>query len=256
MHRKLTTILYADGVGFAAGMERDETGALARLQRRLALMREAFARHGGRQVNTWGDAVIAEFESVVEAIRCAVEIQEAIDGENAGLPDDERMRFRIGVNLGDVMVEEGDVYGDGVNLAARLQELAEPGGVVVSAGAREVAHRQLALTFEALGPRRVKSLESPVEGYRISGPGLRFAQARPAAPTPAPPDAAPLSARVRAALSAQSFWVKVAVAMIAFFFAVNLLFADIRNPWFIFPSAPFAFFAALRWRAPAPPAGP
>ena len=108
-------------------MEADEAGTLATLRRYREAMATLVERHEGRVVNTWGDAVIAEFPSVVEAVQCAVETQQEISGQNGGLPEPRRMRFRIGIHLGDVMVEGDDVYGDGVNIAARLQELAEPG---------------------------------------------------------------------------------------------------------------------------------
>ena len=132
MRRKLTTILFADGVGFGAHfgahVEADEDAALERLRRARRVMRELFARHDGREVNTWGDAVIAEFASVVEAVRCAAAIQNALGAEDrGGAPGDEGagegppMAFRIGVNLGDVMIDGDDLFGDGVNVAERLQ---------------------------------------------------------------------------------------------------------------------------------------
>ncbi len=240
MRRKLTTIFYADAARYASGMARDETGALDRLQRRKGLMADAFARHGGRQVNAWGDAVIAEFESVVEAIRCAAEVQEAIRAENESLPEPQRMWFRIGVNLGDIIVEEGDVYGDGVNVAARLQALAEPGGVVVSQAAHDLAHRQLSLRFDALEARRVKRGEAPVPGYR-----LRVA-AVPVLDEPDDEEHAVSAALAR--LRVQPIDVQIALLVIAFFVLVNVIYSDILNPWFIFPSAPFAIYAMLRGR--------
>ena len=108
-------------------MEADEAGTLETLRRYRAAMATLVERHDGRVVNTWGDAVIAEFPSVVEAVQCAVETQQELSTYNVGLPEPRRMRFRIGIHLGDVMVEGDDIYGDGVNIAARLQELAEPG---------------------------------------------------------------------------------------------------------------------------------
>ena len=126
MKRKLTTIFCADVQSYSAMMAGDEAETLARLRRYRSIMGELFERHEGHKVNTWGDAVIAEFSSVVEAVRCAVEIQDAIGAENRDLPGNKQMWFRIGINLGDVMQDGGDLYGDGVNVAARLESLADP----------------------------------------------------------------------------------------------------------------------------------
>src|SRR3981081_2456288 len=132
----------------------------------------------GRTVNTWGDAVIAEFASVVEAVQCAVEIQQEISNQDPDPPQAHRMRFRIGINLGDVMVEGSDIYGDGVNIAARLQELAEPGGVVVSGTVYDQVHNKLSLGFDFLGRQEVKNV-APVTSYRVA---MGRADARPGLP--------------------------------------------------------------------------
>lgn len=257
MRRKLTTILCADGVRFGALMEADEDAALARLNRYREIMRELFERHGGRQVNTWGDAVIAEFESVVEGVRCAVEVQEAIGGENANLPADRRMDFRIGVNLGDVMVDGEDLYGDGVNVAARLQEAADPGGVVVSGAAHDFAHKQLAFGFDFLGPRKMKNIEEPVPSYAVR-------IARRNSPDPLEEDEPKGRIRLsdedafsrtgrridglRAWVRAQPRLVQISFGLVVFFFTINLVFTGIASPWFIFPSAPFLAIILLRAR--------
>src|SRR5689334_17478578 len=128
--RRLTTVLCADVHGYSRLMEADETGTMATLRRHRAAMTGLVERHDGRIVNTWGDAVIAEFASVVEAVQCAVEIQQEVSSQEPDPGQGQRMQFRIGINLGDVMVEGDDIYGDGVNIAARLQELAEPGGIM------------------------------------------------------------------------------------------------------------------------------
>jgi adenylate cyclase len=124
-------------------------------------------RHDGRIVNTWGDAVLAEFASVVEAVQCAVEIQQEISSQNSDPPHAHQMRFRIGVNLGDVMVDGSDIFGDGVNIAARLQELAEPGGVVVSASVYDQVHNKLSVGFDCLGQQQMKNV-APVTSYRVT----------------------------------------------------------------------------------------
>jgi adenylate cyclase len=266
MKRKLTTIFFADGVRFGTLMAADEAGTLARLRRYREIMGAAFQKFDGRQVNTWGDAVIAEFPSVVESVRCAVEIQDAISAENRDLPEEKQMWFRIGINLGDVMVDGEDLYGDGVNVAARLESMAEPGGVMVSGTVYALAHKQLALAFDYVGEQTMKSLDEPVPSYRIRIGG---ANAEPAAPEgaagdqarPAPEEDAPTrtTAAARTGLVRVVRWaenaldwlgrqptrIQGAAAMIAFFFAINLLFSGIATPWFIFPSFPFAF---MIWR--------
>lgn len=249
MKRRLTTILYADGVRYGAHMAADEDGAMARLRRSRALMDELFEAHDGRRINTWGDAVIAEFASVVEAVRCAAAIQERVEAENEALPEPERLRFRIGVNLGDVMAEGDDLYGDGVNLAERLQEVAKPGGVVVSAAAHDFAHRQLALDFEPMGEVALKHMAEPVRCYALR---LDRRNAKPEpAPRPAPirlsdEDMFSKTGRrvddIRIWVRAQPPGVRRSAAMIAFFFTINLLFSGIATPWFIFPSLPFALY--------------
>ena len=157
MKRKLTTILFADAQGYSALMASDEAATLERLNRYRAIMAGLFARHDGRQVNTWGDAVIAEFSSVVEAVRCAVEIQDLLSAENRSLPKPQQMWFRIGINLGDVMVDNDDLYGDGVNVAQRLELLAEPGGIMVSGTVHSLAHKQLSLAFDFAGEQEIKN---------------------------------------------------------------------------------------------------
>jgi class 3 adenylate cyclase len=133
LERRLLAIVAADVVGYSRMMEADEPGTIARLQAvRAELIDPLIARHHGRIVKLMGDGALLVFESVVDAVACAVAIQTAVAQRNAGLPDAERIVFRVGVNLGDVALVDGDVYGDGVNIAARLEQLCEPGGVTVS----------------------------------------------------------------------------------------------------------------------------
>jgi adenylate cyclase len=164
--RRLTTVLCADVHGYSRLMGADEAGTLATLRRYRSAIAGLVERHDGRIVNTWGDAVIAEFASVVEAVQCAVEIQEISDQDSAaaGAPP---MRFRIGVNLGDVMVDGSDIFGDGVNIAARLQELAEPGGVVISASVYDQVYNKLSVGFDCLGQQPMKNV-APVTSYRVT----------------------------------------------------------------------------------------
>lgn len=164
--RRLTTVLCADVHGYSRLMEADEAGTLATLRRHRTAMAGLVERHDGRIVNTWGDAVIAEFASVVEAVQCAVEIQQEISSQEPDATQAQRMQFRIGINLGDVMVEGPDIYGDGVNMAARLQELAEPGGIVVAGSVYEQAHNKLSVGVDHLGQQEMKNV-APVTTYRV-----------------------------------------------------------------------------------------
>ena len=258
MKRKLTTILFADAQGYSALMATDEAMTLERLNRYRSIMAELFARHDGRQVNTWGDAVIAEFSSVVEAVRCAVEIQDSLASENGQLPKAKQMWFRIGINLGDVMIDKGDLYGDGVNVAQRLESLAEPGGIMVSGTVHSLAHKQLSLAFDFAGEQEVKNSEDRVPTYRVRMSGRNLPDtADPSADSDAA-QSAPFDARfAKAGTRLDGFWawlvsqpkrVRFSIGMIIFFFLINLLFSGILNPWFIFPSAPFALYAFLSLR--------
>jgi adenylate cyclase len=165
--RRLTTVLCADVHGYSRLMGEDEAATLAMLRRYRTGIAGLVERHDGRIVNTWGDAVIAEFASVVEAVQCAIEIQHEISNQESDRPHAHQMRFRIGVNLGDVMVDGSDIYGDGVNIAARLQELAEPGGIVVSAPVYDQVHNKLSVGFDCLGQQQMKNV-APVISYRVT----------------------------------------------------------------------------------------
>ncbi|MCB9957823.1 MAG: adenylate/guanylate cyclase domain-containing protein [Rhodospirillaceae bacterium] len=169
VRRKLTTILAADAFGYSRAMEVDEMGTLAALRAARAVFSQSIARHEGRIANTAGDGLIAEFPSVVEAVSCAIEVQrELVTGD--GAPGGS-LRFRIGVHLGDVIVEGGDLLGEGVNLAARLQSMAEPGGILVSQQVYDQVHNKLGVTFRYLGERRPKNYEDDIPVYRIERDG-------------------------------------------------------------------------------------
>jgi class 3 adenylate cyclase len=165
--RKLTAILSADVKDYSRLMGKDEEGTLRTLKAYKEIITSFFQNHRGRVVGTAGDSVLAEFASVVDAVRCAVEIQEELKKRNSELPENRRMEFRIGVNLGDV-VEEGDtIYGDGVNIAARLESLAEAGGICISGIVHDQIEKKLNLSYEYLGERSVKNIERPIQVYRI-----------------------------------------------------------------------------------------
>ena len=140
VERRLAAILAADVAGYSRLMGVDEEGTLARLKaHRRELVNPKLEEHRGRLVKTTGDGLLVEFPSVVDAVRCAVELQRAMIDCNTGIPEDRRIVFRIGVNLGDVIIDDGDIYGDGINIAARLETLAEPGGVCISRAVRRMS---------------------------------------------------------------------------------------------------------------------
>ena len=167
--RRLAAVLAADMVGFSRLMEVDETGTLARLKtHRIELIDPAIARNHGRIIKTTGDGMLVEFHSIVDAVLCAAEIQRRMARRNADVPPARWMQFRIGVNLGDVIVENEDIFGDGVNIAARLETLAEPGGICVSGAVRDqVGQRLEDLEFEDLGDQSVKNIARSIRVFRV-----------------------------------------------------------------------------------------
>jgi TolB-like protein/class 3 adenylate cyclase len=168
VERRLAAILAADVAGYARLIKADEEGTLGRLKLlRAEIIDPKIAAHHGRIVKTTGDGLLVEFASVVDALRCSAEVQAAMADSNAPLPLDRRIEFRIGINMGDVIVEDGDIFGDGVNVAARLQGSAEPGGICVSARVQEDAAGRLDLAFEDLGEQSFKNIARPVQVYRI-----------------------------------------------------------------------------------------
>jgi adenylate cyclase len=166
--RRLAAILAADVAGYSRLIGEDEDGTLDRLRSiRAEVIDPKIAEHRGRLVKTTGDGFLVEFASVVDALRCASEWQQAMAGRSAGMAVAERIEFRIGINVGDVVVEDGDIFGDGVNVAARLEALADPGGICVSARVQEDAAGRLDLAFDDLGDRQLKNIARPVRVYRV-----------------------------------------------------------------------------------------
>lgn len=165
--RKLTTIFCADVQDYTRLMGADEEGTLAMLKHYRDAMSRLIEAHGGRVVNTWGDGVIAEFPSVVECLRAAMDVQNELAGQNAARPADGRMLFRIGINLGDVIVDGDDLYGDGVNIAARLQASATAGGIVISNTVYDQVRNKVAVGFDFLGPLEVKNVADGVPSYAV-----------------------------------------------------------------------------------------
>lgn len=190
VRRKLTTIFCADVVGYSRLMGIDETGTLKRLKECRELIAAFIDRHRGRVVSWSGDAVLADFASVVESVQCAVEIQRELKARNDGKPEGERMEFRIGINLGDVMIEEHDIFGEGVNIAARLQSLAVPGGILVSGSVHEQVKNKLSLGFNFMGHQQVKNIADQVAVFGITHDGApTLAAVAGVAALPRPPSA-------------------------------------------------------------------
>src|SRR3984893_2757004 len=178
VERRLAAILAADVAGYSRLMGVDEEGTLAALKRhRSELIDPKIAEHRGRTVKTTGDGALVEFASAVDAVRCATEIQRAVAGRNADVPEDRRIEFRIGINVGDIIFDEGDIYGDGVNIAARVQTLAKAGAICLSDNAYQQVKGKLALDVSDMGEQQLKNIARPVRVYNVR---LDSAQARPA----------------------------------------------------------------------------
>ena len=167
VERKLAAIFAADVAEYSRLMGVDEVGTLRRLQAYRAILDELVAIHHGRIFNTAGDSVVADFSSATDAVECAVAVQQALARENANRPPEEQMRFRIGVHVGDVIVEGSNLYGDSVNIAARLEALAEPGGVCLSGAVRDQIGARLPVTFTALGDQHVKNIAEPIRAFML-----------------------------------------------------------------------------------------
>src|SRR5258707_1458034 len=168
IHRRLAAILAADVAGYSRLMGADEEGTLAALKiLRRELADPSIKEHRGRIVKTTGDGLLVEFASVVDAVRCAVEVQREMAERNASVPAERLIEFRIGINLGDIIIDKRDIYGDGVNVAARLEALAEPGGICVSRVVRDQVRDKLGFAFEDIGEQQVKNIARPIRVHRI-----------------------------------------------------------------------------------------
>ena len=166
-HRKLAAILSADVAGYSRLMQDDEAATVKTLEAYKQIISDLVKQHRGRVVDSPGDNLLAEFASVVDAVQCAVAVQKELQARNAELPENRKMLFRIGVNLGDVIEEGERIYGDGVNIAARLESLADPGGICVSKTAFDQIETKLPFGYEYLGEQSVKNIARPVGAYRV-----------------------------------------------------------------------------------------
>jgi class 3 adenylate cyclase len=226
IERRLSNILSADVVGYSRLMGADEAGTLARLNDYRSILFGLIAKNRGRVVSTAGDGVLAEFPSAVMAVQSAVDAQRQIFERNQTVDPDRQMWFRIGINLGDVIVERDDIFGDDVNIAARLQAMAEPGGVLISGTVYDQIKNKLHLSFRPLGPQRLKNIDAEIPAYSaemLGAPG----PAVHAVPSPTPAPANPRQELIAGALRTS--------AVIAFFGAINL-FSWGGDFWFQWPS--------------------
>src|SRR5215831_3545724 len=166
--RRLAAILAVDVAGYSRLMGADEEGTHERLKAHFAeLIHPKVTEHRGRVVKNTGDGLLSEFPSVVDAVRCALEVQREMIARNAATPAGRRIEFRMGINVGDIIIEDADIFGDGVNIAARLEALAEPGGICISAAAHEQVRDKLDFSFEHMGEQQVKNIARPVRTHRI-----------------------------------------------------------------------------------------
>jgi adenylate cyclase len=252
VERKLTTILCADVAGYTRLMDEDEVRTLERLKQHRDALASLIGRHRGRVINTWGDGLIADFPSVVEAVLCSVEAQRELRARNEALATGERLEFRICINLGDVMVEGSDLYGEGVNVASRLQALAEPGGIVISGTVHDQVRDKLTVAYEFAGARQMKNMAEAIPVFRVKldaggkGPGRSDASRQAGATAAAPTTDGPAT-RQRRPLGR---WLYVPLVLILFFFLVNLFtgMADGTGEiWFQWPSLVIGLVVAMRW---------
>ena len=168
VERRLAAVLAADVAGYSRLMVRDEEGTLARLKSaRKALVDPAIAAHRGRIVKTTGDGLLVEFASAVDAARCAIEVQRGMAAQNAGVPHDTKIEFRIGIHVGDIIIDDNDIFGDGVNIAARLEGIAEPGGVCISDDAQRQVRGKVEIAFDDMGPQNLKNIAEPMRAWRL-----------------------------------------------------------------------------------------
>ncbi|HVT51974.1 MAG TPA: adenylate/guanylate cyclase domain-containing protein [Dongiaceae bacterium] len=236
IERRLTSILSADVFGYSRLMGLDEAGTLALLNDYKRVMTGLIAQHRGRVVSAAGDSVLAEFQSPVMAVQAAVEIQRRLAERNQQREPDRRMWFRIGINLGDVIVERDDIYGDDVNIAARLQSMAEPGGILISGTVFDQVKNKLGLGFEPLGPQRLKNIDAEVPVYRA------VMQGAPAAAPALAGSLAPSAAEKRHRLTMAAIRTGAIIALLA---AINFFSWD-GDLWFQWPTIGLLFLFAMR----------
>ncbi|MCC3306509.1 adenylate/guanylate cyclase domain-containing protein [Sneathiella sp. HT1-7] len=251
LDRKLTTILCADVAGYSRLMSDDEGKTLNRLKITREIFREVIDRHGGRIVNMTGDGLVCEFSSVVKAVQCAVEVQNTINKENASLPANDQMLYRIGINLGDVIIEEDDIFGDGVNVAARLEAMAPVGGICISGSVFDQVKNKLPREFKFLGNKGVKNIAEPVAVYSLSLSEMPDKQPHSSTYHIPLSDGTPQDTeedteedkRIRAYVKRQAGFYRRALTfgtIILFLFVINMTTSP-NYWWFLWPAGPFLF---------------
>lgn len=231
VQRKLTTILAADAASYSRVMEADEVRTLGALRAARGVFQQFIARHHGRIANTAGDGLIAEFPSVVEAVQCAVEVQRELAADAGG-----GLRFRIGIHLGDVMVDGDDLLGEGVNLAARLQAMADPGGILISQQVYDQVQKKLSVAFHFLGEKHPKNFAEGVNVYSVGESGAAAPGKQGKARKPAP---APGSAKAKFIASAQRYGVILAALLV-----LDLMTGE--GFWVQWPALGIALYLALK----------
>jgi adenylate cyclase len=235
VQRKLTTILAADAGGYSTAMEADEVATLGALRAARAVFQQFIERHHGRIANTAGDGLIAEFPSVVEAVQCAIEVQRELSASASA----DALRFRIGVHLGDVLVDGDDLLGEGVNLAARLQSMAEPGGILISQQVYDQVQKKLSVGFSYLGERQPKNFSESVAVYSVGTNEEAAGKTRPTKTERAPKRGGDEKARFLA--NAMRLGVILAVLVV-----LNVMLG--APYWVQWPALGFALYLAFRSR--------
>jgi class 3 adenylate cyclase len=242
IERRLAAILVADVAGYSRLMGADEEGTHAAFKdHRKALIEPTVSHRHGHIIKKTGDGVLAEFASVVNAVRCAVEIQQGMKARNAQVPEERRIEFRIGINVGDIIIDGDDIYGDGVNVAARLEALAEPNGICFSRVVRDQVRDKLDLAFEDMGEQQVKNIARPVRVFRIAAPiiGQPTASTRPALPLPDKPSIAVLAFTNMSDESGQEYFSDgITEDIITELSRFHSLFVIARNSSFTFKGKP------------------
>lgn len=236
--RRLTAILCADVVGYSRLVGRDETGTLARLDQARDILRTVTEAQAGRVFNLAGDGLLAEFPSALAAVQAAISAQDRLGIWASDQPEDDRMRLRIGVNLGDVVVNGGDLLGDGVNVAARLQALAQPGGICLSGAVYDQVRGRIEIGFADLGPQTMKNMADPVRVYALRvGPDAHRVAAMASAPAPAPRAGHGIFERLRRRLLG-------ALVVVAVLLVINLM-TNPHDLWVQWPALGLGIAAIL-----------
>lgn len=248
--RKLTTILCADVVGYSRLMSQDETATLHQLKQTREVFKQFIDQYGGRIINMTGDGLIADFSSVVNAVHCAIETQNQINEDSDAIAADTKMLYRIGLNLGDVIIEGDDIFGEGVNVAARLEAMAPTGGICISGTVFDQVKNKLPQAMEFLGEKTVKNISDPIPVYSIAltnSPVEDTAQTMSASPEP-PSVEDEDDVRFRKQVKKEAAFYRMAMtfgAISIFLFVINMVTSS-GYWWFLWPTGSFALLLALR----------